>query len=164
MGLSNEVSCKAGSLSHYCNTHRFLQRFWGILFLCWNPGLLGLSHSPVVPSSLSTCKCGTSRSTQSTSCRLGACPLCSSCASQPLLLVWTNVSSLTPWLLDFHTVWFSGSSGCFQICCPSFSCARRQSISAYASIFARSPLYFSFNLKVANEDNLSSWQRWGLQV
>ena len=24
-----------------------------------------------------------------------------------------NVSSLTPWLLDFHTVQFSGSSGCF---------------------------------------------------
>ena len=32
--------------------------------------------------------------------------------SLPLLLVWMNVSSLTAWLLDFHTVWFSGSSGC----------------------------------------------------
>ena len=29
------------------------------------------------------------------------------------LLVWMNVSSLTPWLLDFHTVQFSGPSGCF---------------------------------------------------
>ena len=31
----------------------------------------------------------------------------------PLLPVWLNVSSLTPWLLDFHTVQFSGSSGYF---------------------------------------------------
>ena len=35
------------------------------------------------------------------------------CLSPPLLLVWMNVSSLTPWLSDFHTVWFSVSSGCF---------------------------------------------------
>ena len=28
-------------------------------------------------------------------------PLCPSCPSPPLLLVWMNVSSLTPWLLDF---------------------------------------------------------------
>ena len=33
--------------------------------------------------------------------------------SPPLLLFWMNVSSLTPWLSDFHTVWFSVSSGCF---------------------------------------------------
>ena len=26
-----------------------------------------------------------------------------------------NVSSLTPWLSDFHTVWFSVSSGCFFV-------------------------------------------------
>ena len=35
------------------------------------------------------------------------------CPSPPLLLVWMNVSSLSPWLLDFHTVLFSVSSGCF---------------------------------------------------
>ena len=27
-----------------------------------------------------------------------------SCLSPPILPVWMNVSSLTPWLLDFHTV------------------------------------------------------------
>ena len=45
----------------------------------------------------------------------------SGCLSPPLLLVWMNVSSLTPWLLDFHTVRFSVSSGCFLFlnCCPS---------------------------------------------
>ena len=61
----------------------------------------------------------------------------SSCLSPPLLLVWINVSSLTPWLSDFHTVRFSVSSGCFlflNCCCPSFGCSRRHSVSTYASI------------------------------
>ena len=33
--------------------------------------------------------------------------------SLPVIQVWMNVSSLTLRLLDFHTVQFSGSSGCF---------------------------------------------------
>ena len=45
-------------------------------------------------------------------------PLCHAsslpgCPSPPLLSVWMNVSSLTPWLSNFHTVRFSRSSGCF---------------------------------------------------
>ena len=63
------------------------------------------------------------------------------CPSAPLLPVWMNVSSLTSWLLDFHTVQFSVSSGCFlflNCCCPSFGCARRHSVSTYASILAGS--------------------------
>ena len=35
------------------------------------------------------------------------------CQSAPLLPVWVNVSSLTPWLLGFYTVQFSSSSGYF---------------------------------------------------
>ena len=50
---------------------------------------------------------------QSSSCRLAASPLHPCCLSPHLLLVWMNVSSLTPWLFDFHTVQFSGSSGYF---------------------------------------------------
>ena len=42
-------------------------------------------------------------------CCLAARPLF---PALPLLPVWMNVS-LTPWLLDFHEVWISGSSGCF---------------------------------------------------
>ena len=41
----------------------YSQRFWDFISLCWNPGLGSLSHSPVVPPSLSTCKCGTTWST-----------------------------------------------------------------------------------------------------
>ena len=40
------------------------------------------------------------------------------CPSPPLLPVWMNVSSLSPWLSDFHTLQFSVSSGdffCFYI-------------------------------------------------
>ena len=58
-----------------------------------------------------------------------------SCPSPPLLPVWMNVSSLSPWLSDFHTVQFSVSSGVFlflNCCCLSFGCARRHSVSIYA--------------------------------
>ena len=42
-------------------------------------------------------------------------PLQPGCSSPPLLPFWMNVSSLPPWLSDFHTVRFSGSSGCFAV-------------------------------------------------
>ena len=61
------------------------------------------------------------------------------CVSPPVLPVCMNVSSLTFRLSDFPTVWFSVSSGCFlflNCCCPSFGCARRHSVSTYASILA----------------------------
>ena len=85
----------------------------------------GLSHSPAVPSSLSACKCGTA--SHCLTCPVLQLPLCHTssprvqyfgyqhpgCSSPPLLPVWMNVSSLTPWLSDFYTVQFSGSIGCF---------------------------------------------------
>ena len=68
------------------------------------------------------------------SCCLASNPLHSGYLFPPLLLVWTNVSSLTPWFSDFHTVSFSDSCGYFlflKCCCwcLSFGCARRQSVS-----------------------------------
>ena len=76
----------------------------------------------------------------STICRLARSPLLLVSPSPPLLPVWMNVSSLSPYLLDFHTVRFSVSCGCFLFlnCCPSFGCARRHSVSTYTSIFAGS--------------------------
>ena len=68
-------------------------------------------------------------------------------SSTPLLPVWMNVSSLSPWLLDFHIVRFSVSSGYFlflNCCCPSFGCARRHSVSTYSSILAGSSKYLLF--------------------
>ena len=111
MGLSNRPSCEAGRFSRCCNPHRcFQSEARGFISLCWSSGLHGLSCSPVVPPCLPARKCGTSRSS---SCRLAAHPLHPGCPSLPLLPVWMNVSSLTTWLWDFHTVQFSGSSGWF---------------------------------------------------
>ena len=53
LGVSPTVAIPIGFYS---------QRFWGFISPCWNPGLCGLSRSPVVPPGLSTCKCGTARS------------------------------------------------------------------------------------------------------
>ena len=41
-------------------------------------------------------------------------------ASPLLLPIWTNMASLNPWLLSFHTVQFSDSSGCYLFL--RFSC------------------------------------------
>ena len=49
------------------------------------------------------------------SCCLAVHPLLPSCPSLPRLPVWLNISSLTPWLSDFHAVWLSGSFGYFFV-------------------------------------------------
>ena len=97
----------------------FSQRLSSFISPWWSPRLCGLSCPSVVPPSLTARKCGTAQST----IRHLACPgppatallqvLSTSCLSPPLLPVWMNISSLTSWLLDFHTVRFSVSSGCF---------------------------------------------------
>ena len=114
MGSSNGLSYETRNSSCCCNLHRFLQ-----VLRLYFPGLCNVSHSPVVPPSLSLHECATTRSAShylaylSASHHLATCPLCISCPFLPLLLVWINVSSLTPWLSDFHIVWFSGSSHYF---------------------------------------------------
>ena len=113
MGLSSELSCEAGSFSHCLNPHRFFQsEVLKLYFPALEPWVARSLpvFSPVVLPGLSPCKCGTARSS---SRHLATCPLHHSCPSPPLLPVWMNVSSLTAWLLDFHTVQFSVSSGCF---------------------------------------------------
>ena len=81
-----------------------------------------------------------------------------SCLSPPLLPVWVSVSSLSPWLSDFHTVRFSVSSGCFLFlnCCCPFGCARRHSVSTYASILAGSPCVCSFKMHLSRSQFISS--------
>ena len=70
VGLSKKLSCEAGSFSCcLTSTGFYSQRLEASYSPCWNPGLHGLSRSPVVPPSLPTCKCGTS---WSISCRLAS--------------------------------------------------------------------------------------------
>ena len=119
---------------------------------CWNSGLCGLSPCP--PAAVSLASCSFAHPTPQSATLLHnpppwwVCqplPCCESsppgCSSPPLLVIWMNVSSLSPWLSDFHTVRFVVSSGCFLFLncyCPSFGCARRHSVSIYASILAGS--------------------------
>ena len=65
VGLSNELSCEAGSFSRCClNPQGVFNQWFEILFP--HAGALqlrGLFHSPFVPPGLSACECGTAQST-----------------------------------------------------------------------------------------------------
>ena len=149
MGFSNELFCEAGSFSCCLNLHKVFQsevlRFYFPSLEPW------VAQSCLLPNCSSwfihtemwdcpVCKMLMCLVYQClpgppypSSCHLSINPLCPGCLSPPLLPVWVNVSSLTPWLLDFHIVRFFVSSGCFlflNCCCPSFGCARR-----YTSIY-----------------------------
>ena len=152
MGLSNDLSCEAGVFSAASSTptgvfnQRFEASFPGAealgcevcfaplpflpVYLWVNVGpwvLLAVSlPAPLVPQSAS----------------LWIRPRChESCPPRlPISapLTGLDVSSLSPWLLDFHAVQLSVSSGCFLFlnCCPSFGCVRRCSVSTYTSILS----------------------------
>ena len=97
----------------------YRQTFWGFFPPCKNPGLCGLSRSPVVLSSYLHANGGppslppAALPAGTSSHSLSMHPVRPSCPSPPLLPVWMNVSSLNPWLWDFYIVRFSGSSGFF---------------------------------------------------
>ena len=122
MGLSSEVSCEAGCFSCCHNPHRFLQP--EVLRLYFPVLELWIAQSASLPSCSSHFIRTQSWDCQvyqlppclpwsSCRCSLAASPLHPGCPSPLILLVWMNVSSLTPLLLDFYTVRFSGSSGYF---------------------------------------------------
>ena len=141
MGLSNKLSYEAGNFSCCClHPHRCFQL--EVLRLYFPTGALGCGSA-----SLPSCSSWFIRMKMWYHPLLQMPPFCifsvPGCPSPPLPPVWVNVSSLSPWLSDFHTVWFSASSGCFlflNYCCPSFGCAKRHSVSTYASILAGSSL------------------------
>ena len=108
---SNGLSYETGSFSWGCNPLIFLQPE---VFRLYFPVL-----GPWVTQSVSLPNC----SSQFTYmqiwyrpvCQLPLCHVCSllRLPISALLPVWMNVSPLTPWLSDFHTVQFSGISGSF---------------------------------------------------
>ena len=121
MGLSNELSCEAGSFFHHYNAHRFFSvRGLEALFLhivtlgcvvCLAPQLfLPVSpHINVGPPTPPDTTCPGPPATTLLRVLFDGCP------SLALLPVWMNVSSLTPWSSDFHIARFSGSFGCFFV-------------------------------------------------
>ena len=146
MGLSNELSCEAGSFSlSHLNPHKCFQSLFEALFPC--AGTLGfevchpvhqlLPRRPAAPLPILLHNPPPHWVRQPLPCSESSLPCC---LSPPLLPVWVSVSSLSPWWLDFHAVLFSGSSGCFLFLncfCPSLGCVRRHSVSTYASTLAR---------------------------
>ena len=146
MGLSNEPSCEAGSFSHGHNPHRFLRsEVLRLYFPC--AGTLGcvvcLAPQFFLPVYLHM-NVGPPWSSIRPP---AACSLHPSCSSLPLLVVWVNDPSLTPWLPDFLFWHFF----CFEMfCCPCFGCARRQSGCTYASILAGSA-GCGFNLRLSDD-------------
>ena len=149
MGLFSELSCEAGSFSHCrLNPTGVFSQWFEALFP--HAGTLGFEVCHLVHQLL-LLPCGPTAALptqlhnlpprcvhQPPPCHESSPP---GCPCPPLLPVWVNVS-LSPWLLDFHTVRFSVGSACFlflNCCCPSFGCARRHSVSTYASILAGSP-------------------------
>ena len=136
-----------------------------------------LFRSPTIPPGLSMCECGAGGSAscrtafpiRSTICHLSGftsrciavSPVWPGCPSLPLLLVWMNVSFLSPWLSDFCAVRFSVSSGWFFLflnCCPSFGCARRCSVSTYTSILAASSESTSLTHPQVTHMHIKVWE------
>ena len=144
MDLSNDISCESGSFS-CCWEFLLLPPQPPRVFSLKGSRLYFPALEPWVARSVLLPLCSSwfifARMWGHRVCQPQPC--CESsppgCLSPCLLVVWMNVSSLSPWLSDFHTVQFSVSSGCFlflNCCCPSFGCARRCSVSTYASILA----------------------------
>ena len=103
MGLSNRLSCEAGSFSCHLNPHRcFQSEVLRLHFPALGPWVACLSRSPVVPPCLSAQDCGTATPPAATLPRV----LSTWQPSPPFLPVQVNVSSLSPWLLDFHSVFW----------------------------------------------------------
>ena len=143
----------SGSSSHHCNPHRYFQ--WEALRLYF-PAL-----EPWVAARVCVCVCvcvlclvsqlfllvylhaNVGPPSLPASASLGppasaALPwvLFTRCPSPLLLPVWMNISFLTPWLSDFHTVRFSGCSGYFfnfKFVAVLLLVLRGGSLSTYAS-------------------------------
>ena len=121
MGLSNKLTCEVESFSYLLSPHRFFQsEALRLYFPALEPWVV---QSVSLPSCSSRFICmqiwdrllcqPPPHLPQSSSYHLAVSPLHPGCPSPPFLPVRMNVSSLTPWLSDFHTIQFSGSSGCF---------------------------------------------------
>ena len=120
MGLSNELSCEDGVCPTAASipTGVFSQRFEALFppalqpWVVWSVSLPSCSSWFICKQMWDhpVCKLPPRPVLRLPPCHESSLP---DCPSPPLLPVWMNVSSLTPWLLDFHTVQFSVSCGCF---------------------------------------------------
>ena len=95
------------------NACRFLQpKFWGLYSPVLEPWVAWSVLLPSCSSWFIQMQMWYHWVLQSPPCSRSSPP---GCPSLSLLLVWMNVSSLTPWLWDFHSVCFSGNFGYFFV-------------------------------------------------
>ena len=140
MSVGHDIRVSWESFSFFCcptPTGFYSQKLWGFIFLVLEPGVgwsgLGLgSLAPEVPLPVFIHHMWTWGHAFHIST-----PLHSFSISLPLVLAWVNVTSLNPWLSDFHTAWFSDDSQWYLFCSCNFccSCARRWGMFTYASIW-----------------------------
>ena len=122
MGLSNKISCEAGSFSCcHLNPHRcFQSEALRVYFPAPEPWVAPFVLLPRCSFQFISMRLWDLPVHKPQPClvlKLLPCHESSppSSPSLPLLPVWVNVSSLTPWLLDFHTVRFSVSFACLFV-------------------------------------------------
>ena len=107
-GLSNVLSCEAGSFSCHHKPHRiFHSEVLRFYFTTLEPWIVWSVSLPSWSFRFIHMQMWDHLVQQPLPCCESSLP---SCPSAPLLLVWMNVSSLTPQVLDFHKVLFSGNS------------------------------------------------------
>ena len=138
MGLSNELSCEAGSFSHCFNPHRFFQLevlrlYFPMLetWVVWSDSL-----SSCCPS-LSACKCGT---TSSVSCHLAH-------SGPPAAALPARLGPLAATLLPVLSAWLPVSSpptGLYECFFFYYPIVRL----SYSSIFCQFWLFFVFKFFV----------------
>ena len=112
VGLSNELSCEAGSFCCcHLNPHRYFQLealrlYFPMLepWVVWSVSLPRCSSQFIRMWIAQLARsCLSHPVLQTPPCHKSSLP---SYTALPLLLVWMNVSSLTPWLLDCHRLIF----------------------------------------------------------
>ena len=126
------------------------QGFLGLISMHWNLALHGLSRSPVVPPSCSlhanvgppgppATTSPTQSSSRSLPCHVSSLPwlpVSSPFTNRDECFFFYSLVVRLPYSLIFWKFWLFFV---FKVCCcPSFGCARRQSVSTYASILAGS--------------------------
>ena len=136
VGLSNDLSCEAGSFHYFCNPHRFLQ---SEVLRLYFPIL-----EPWVAQSVSLPSC----SSQFICTQIWDHPIHQLLPHLPRLPISAPPTSLdecfffNSFMSEFHTVRFSGSCGYFlflNLLLSFFCCVGRESVSTYTFMLAGSP-------------------------
>ena len=140
MGLCNELSCEVGSFSgHLSPCSFFHSEVLRLYFPTLEPWVGQFVSLPSCSLSLSVFKCATPGPPAAALPHVLSAQLSISAPPTGLDKCFFFISLVIelPYSSIFCQFWLF-----LNCCCPSFGCARRHSVSTYASILARSPVCF----------------------